>query len=90
MDSGPPTPKVPTNHVAHTTKETTTLPITTAPLAADTGSTGHFFPLDYVSIHSPILKEIQPATTPITIVLPNGSTIRSTHIANLHLRGPPP
>jgi hypothetical protein len=41
---------------------------------ADSGSTGHFFPNNTTQ-----LTNILPTTKPISVILPDGSTIRSTH-----------
>ena len=46
---------------------------------ADSGSTGHFLAID-----TPNLQAL-PTTAPITVALPDGSTIQSTHTAELDL-----
>ena len=46
---------------------------------SDSGATGHF-----VVEGAPVINK-QPATNPITITLPAGSTIRSTHTCNLDI-----
>ena len=52
-------------------------PHTTIP---DTGSTGHFF-----ALQTPHLLNRRKAHTPLQVSLPDGSTMSSTHIAELHL-----
>ena len=46
---------------------------------ADTGATGHF-----MMKNAPVIN-IQPAISPITITLPDGKTIKSTHTCNLNV-----
>mgnify|MGYP007004165810 FL=1 len=46
---------------------------------SDSGATGHF-----VVEGAPVINK-QPATNPITITLPSGSTIQSTHTCNLDI-----
>jgi hypothetical protein len=56
----------------------------TSACIADTGSTGHF-----LTIHAPCLHR-QPASPGISVILPDGSTITSTHTALLNLPMLPP
>ena len=56
--------------------------VSVQPLAlADTGTTGH-----YISISdSATIDNLQPASSPITVLLPNGNSATSTHTATLNL-----
>ena len=56
----------------------------TSTCIADTGSTGHF-----INIHAPILNQ-RPANPGISVLLPDGSTITSTHTAILNIPMLPP
>ena len=58
---------------------TKTLNENVAWVISDSGATGHF-----VVEGAPVINK-QPATNPITITLPSGSTIRSTHTCNLDI-----
>lgn len=48
------------------------------PLIADSGSTGH-----YLSLESQHITNLQPTSVPITVNLPDNSTMTSTHTADL-------
>ena len=59
-------------------------------LAADTGTTGHFVQKpQYLSYDGPLFN-VKPATTSITVTLPDNSTMENTHEATLRLPGVSP
>ena len=59
-------------------------------LAADTGTTGHFVQQQqYLSYDGPLFN-VRRATTPISVTLPDNSTMENTHEATLRLPGVSP
>ena len=77
-DTGPPTNR----HALACSSEHS--PNRQVPIAADTGSTGHYFPHDFICLSNPLLDTIQATNDPIHIHLPDGSRLQSTHTAQLH------
>lgn len=55
------------------------------PLAADTGSTGHYIPCDTIAIDNELIINIKPAVTPIQVSMPDEAIIQSTHTCNLDI-----
>ena len=56
---------------------------TTTPTVADTGATDHFF--DKV-VHTAIpIKNIQPTTKGVEVVIPNGTTMKAAHTEELYI-----
>ena len=55
--------------------------VSTHSINADTGTTGHFISLP----DSAVLLDIQPVDSGISVSLPNGQVITSTHTATLNL-----
>ena len=85
MQIATPSTKV-ANKISITSQPTRNIdPPTTTISIADTGSTGHFF-----TINNPALGNVQRAKNPITVELPNGDSIISTHTGTLPIQGPPP
>jgi hypothetical protein len=51
--------------------------------AADTGASGHYFALR----HANILRNVRVTSHPVTVTLPNGHRISSTHVGELRITG---
>ena len=84
-----PTDPVPTTKVPHAnipTTHTTGVALqanSTLQVAIDSGSSGNYFPYQYLTNESTLLTNFAPTNNPTRIQLPNGSTIASTHTADL-------
>jgi hypothetical protein len=68
------------NNYSSSTQDTTSL------ANADTGATGHFMAISDL----PYLINITPVAQPLTVTLPDGSTMQSTHTAELNFPQIPP
>jgi hypothetical protein len=59
-------------------------------MAFDTGSTGHYLPENMIAVQDNLIVNIQPTKTPIYVIMPDNTTIASSHTCNLDLPSLPP
>ena len=55
------------------------------PIILDTGATHHFYNMPVSTTTAPHLRNITPTSDGIEVLLPNSTTIKSTHQANINL-----
>jgi hypothetical protein len=68
----------------HVANAATHIPTATTYALSDSGASGHF-----LTEHAAVINK-QPATTPISVTLPDGGTLLSTHTCNLNIPWLPP